>query len=535
MSGRVCAWRHFYAFAFSSSNTLLFTWAELTSFYPFYVGAMYDLWVAACAGDFDSVERMLATTLGRQRVNLVKPRSGRTPLMFAAERGHPEVARRLLESGADPNIVSERDHYTALACAVNVGYVECVKVLLEAGADVKHIIKQSCTISGLHHISTDSLVSLAIKGSHVKCLELVLRDGADPNFISACASSSDGGQKHQTMLLCALESLEAEAVILLLLRAGADPCQIIPNENRSNIFGHILLKYPPGRCKYGYFSLIRAFIDHGCHPDQFASNYQSYGNLLRLTVQLGNLHEIEYLLEHGADPLMSSARTHETTLMRAVTNNVSTVSITNKVACVRKLLDHVRQRYPDKFDAYINAQDAQGRTALMMCHYGMDILLMYGAKTSIVDHDGWTAFGICLHQDTVESIKTLLEYGADPSQAFTARQTESTLTMIAGNPDARENLAFLLEFMKGVAVTVKPWTPRTHEVFHLLSVAYTKNFGCEYWAHPYTFGDQASTAMMLLELTLTMDDDTDGGADGYAYQPFEFYDDLLSHLGCVVY
>ena len=56
------------------------------------------------------------------------------PLIVAAQRGHFEVARLLLEAGADKN-AAMADGATALMLAALDGHLEVVRLLLEAGAD----------------------------------------------------------------------------------------------------------------------------------------------------------------------------------------------------------------------------------------------------------------------------------------------------------------------------------------------------------------------------------------------------------------
>lgn len=68
-------------------------------------------------------------------VNARRPRSGQTPLSWAAFWGHLALTRKLCQKGAR---VNERDGYggTALQQAAKVGAAEVVAFLLEQGADV---------------------------------------------------------------------------------------------------------------------------------------------------------------------------------------------------------------------------------------------------------------------------------------------------------------------------------------------------------------------------------------------------------------
>ena len=56
-------------------------------------------------------------------------------LILAAESGHLDVVRLLIETAADVN-AARSDGYTALMCAAQNGHTDCAKLLIEAGATV---------------------------------------------------------------------------------------------------------------------------------------------------------------------------------------------------------------------------------------------------------------------------------------------------------------------------------------------------------------------------------------------------------------
>ncbi|MFH1428565.1 MAG: ankyrin repeat domain-containing protein [Candidatus Margulisiibacteriota bacterium] len=60
-------------------------------------------------------------------------RSQRTPLMIAAQNGYADIAKVLLQHGADPAI-KDTNGESALMIAVNNGYPEIVKMLINAAA-----------------------------------------------------------------------------------------------------------------------------------------------------------------------------------------------------------------------------------------------------------------------------------------------------------------------------------------------------------------------------------------------------------------
>jgi ankyrin repeat protein len=97
-------------------------------------GAEYSVVIAAAAGDFPRVRRCLQDDPAA--VNRAQP-CGRRALSAAVESGHGEIARYLLEHGADPNLPEGRfaPRGVALHAAARTHNLEMAKLLLEHGAD----------------------------------------------------------------------------------------------------------------------------------------------------------------------------------------------------------------------------------------------------------------------------------------------------------------------------------------------------------------------------------------------------------------
>lgn len=91
------------------------------------------LFEAAFAGDIDGVRLSLRSG---QDPNIYESLHGWTPLMQACAKGYTEIARMLLQAGANPNAQKfSGDKETALMYASQRGHEEIVKLLLEAKAD----------------------------------------------------------------------------------------------------------------------------------------------------------------------------------------------------------------------------------------------------------------------------------------------------------------------------------------------------------------------------------------------------------------
>jgi ankyrin repeat protein len=73
--------------------------------------------------------------------------SGYTPLMIAAENNFYDLARLLIQQGADvnavhpgPGIYVALRGWTPLVFAVRAGYVRMTKLLIQSGADVNYVV-----------------------------------------------------------------------------------------------------------------------------------------------------------------------------------------------------------------------------------------------------------------------------------------------------------------------------------------------------------------------------------------------------------
>lgn len=87
-----------------------------------------ELTRAAEEGDTARVRELLDSGNEPDEVGRLR----RTPLMWAAFKGHASIVRVLLEGGAD--LEADKKGETALMLAAEAGAIECVDLLLDAGA-----------------------------------------------------------------------------------------------------------------------------------------------------------------------------------------------------------------------------------------------------------------------------------------------------------------------------------------------------------------------------------------------------------------
>ncbi len=93
--------------------------------------ASADIHTAVATGDEAALRQHLAAGTD---INAKDPFGGSSPLITAAVFGQPEIAKFLIEAGADLNF-QNNDGSTALISAAFFGRREIVQLLLDAGAD----------------------------------------------------------------------------------------------------------------------------------------------------------------------------------------------------------------------------------------------------------------------------------------------------------------------------------------------------------------------------------------------------------------
>ncbi|MHC4740827.1 MAG: ankyrin repeat domain-containing protein [Planctomycetota bacterium] len=155
-----------------------------------------DIHGAISSGDTAALKAMLD-----RRPDLIEERGdmGATPLHTAAEQGHAEIMKLLIERGMDP---SQADWIarSPLHVAAAKGHAEAVAALLEGGA--KHS-------PGNHQ--SDTPLHLAADAGHVDVVRILIEAGADIN---------DKDYRNQTPLDRARDR-GRKKVVELLLKHGA--------------------------------------------------------------------------------------------------------------------------------------------------------------------------------------------------------------------------------------------------------------------------------------------------------------------------
>jgi hypothetical protein len=175
-------------------------------------GATLDVFEAAALGNVAELRTLLNRS--PEHANARREHCDATPLHAA--RGNLDVARLLIEFGADVNAIdSEKQRLMPLHSRAEHGDVEMVELLLWNGADVRTVSCMStplhCAVGGFQHAPPERWCEVA---------ELLLEAGADVN-----AGSAANGDPNWTPLHHAAWRNHIAAVSWLL-KQGADPTRV---------------------------------------------------------------------------------------------------------------------------------------------------------------------------------------------------------------------------------------------------------------------------------------------------------------------
>ncbi|KAK8080213.1 hypothetical protein PG997_008031 [Apiospora hydei] len=333
---------------------------------------------------------------------------GRTPLHWASWGGHLEVAKLLIEKGADVK-AAENDGRTPLHWASNGGRLEVAKLLIEKGADVKAAENDGRT--PLHWASW---------GGHLEVAKLLIEKGAD---VKAAANDGEtplhwaswGGHLEVAKLLIEkgadVKAAENDGetplhwaswgghleVAKLLIEKGAD---VKAAEND----GETPLHWALNR---GHLEVTKLLIEKGADIKAVEINGRTP---LHLALNRGHLEVAKLLIEKGAD-VKAAANDGRTPLHLALNRGHLEVA---------KLLIEK--------GADVKAAANDGETPLHWASWGghlevAKLLIEKGADIKAVEINGRTPLHWASNEGHLEVAKLLIEKGADVKAAANDGET----------------------------------------------------------------------------------------------------------------
>ncbi len=329
--------------------------------------------LAAALGSMPTLEDCLSAGVSFDQRNV----QGDTPLLAAVDKDQRQVARWLLEHGANPNL-PDRNGNTPLIEAVRLNRPMPFELALEFGR-LLHLLINKGADPNRQNARGETALMFAARIDNSDSVELLLSRGADPNV-----RANDG----RTVLLELCEAFDREGkgrmkMLEILLKAGVDP-----NAGTTPTGATPLLS----ALEHGDDWVVYGLLKH-------AANVNTPDNLgttpLHKAVQQGSDAIIRALIERGAavnardaggeTPIFGATAGWQVALLAAAGAN-------------------------------IDAADENGTTALMRAAETgneelLRALLKAGAKVNAVDNKGRTALRIAKDSEKLEVARLLQDSG----------------------------------------------------------------------------------------------------------------------------
>ena len=317
-----------------------------------------------------------------------------TPLTLATQRGHLPVARLLLRRGAFTSIPHSAGRTAVIVPAAAAGNTEIVKLFLDAGVPADDCGENRHT----------ALIAATVH-RHLDVMRLLLEHGADVDMRDARDASALTYALHQVcdetlaallaagpeIDLLAAAALGDVATITRLLDTGISP-------NAPDPFGWTPLRFA---VRYGQKDATTLLLARGA---QLYTDPKERGTMLSIAAERDDPEMAAYLLDHGAANLANDGPFALTVAARA-----------GHIETVRFLLDR-------GVDVNTNSGAAlrEARTGALDL---LSLLIERGANVNLCPQNGYTALMNACINGKLETVMLLLSHGADTDRRSPERQT----------------------------------------------------------------------------------------------------------------
>ena len=341
--------------------------------------------------------------------------SGNSPLRWAVRRGSVDLAKTLIERGADVNFISSSEHETCLHDAARLNDAKMVDLLVSSGADVDRKSNGRCVkgtpislaawtggvAAAEALLAAGADVNLrgddgefplyyAVKSGHLDIARALVEHGADVN-----AANTDG----DTMLHAVVDESDSVEMILFLLGKGA-AIDALGGHGQTPL-QHALHQGHGA----GAHALVSAGADISLGADGVDDSFLYLPPLHMAAARLEDVAVMRAMIERGAD-VNTASESNGTAALHAA-------AVSNRGEAIAVLLEagaNIEQETPIGWSPL--------HFAALRC--GLDaatVLLKHGASVSNQDTVGQTPLHMAVSKagriGTADMVDLLLRSGAD--------------------------------------------------------------------------------------------------------------------------
>lgn len=234
--------------------------------------------------------------------------AGRTPLHWAARGGHTELARLLLENGAEVDAL-DNVYATSLHLACRYGRLEFASMLIQNHSNV----------NAANNVGGTALIWAAIKGS-MEVSSLLLDYGADVNAMT---------NNDVTALSRAVE-VNNEAMVKLLIKHGADANYLAEATRQRPLCLATRQENEP---------MMRILLEAGALPDMRTSDFDISKTTLGSALMAKSNGPVRLLLDYGLDFNKRGLHGETPVHYAAKLGNIATFSLLVEYGCQLAAVD----------------------------------------------------------------------------------------------------------------------------------------------------------------------------------------------------